>query len=243
MAGETKFIDILKYYQRSLGELAATLSEDEENSVKQLTKQFFNQHLYLYFSEVWKYLRDSQKNKTLEIIAEDKGILPYEKKVDMNSMFKTPENYAFFEKSEFYSNLKQKAVNDSDYESSFFLYNSLKIRNLGDMNDLYNAQDVALLCEIAENRFQFMHDQYGFNLRQCNSAVSGCIESEMSRVIIVLPTSNEAVDFFEQTITRGFSLVNTRLVFGTKTLLPNLINEEKNLKMKNFKKLQLQNLL
>ena len=51
------------------------------------------------------------------------------------------------------------------------------MRNLGDMNDLYNAQDVALLCEIAENRFQFMHDQYGFNLRQCNSAVSGCIES------------------------------------------------------------------
>ena len=106
MAGEIKFIDILKYYQRSLGELAATLSEDEENSVKQLAKQFFNQHLYLYFSEVWKYLRDSQKNKTLEIIAEDKGILPYEKKVGMNSMFLTPENDAFFEKSEFYSNLK-----------------------------------------------------------------------------------------------------------------------------------------
>ena len=111
------------------------------------------------------------------------------------------------------------------------------MQNLGDMNDLYNAQDVVLLCKIAENRFQFMHDQYGFNLRQCNSAINGCIESEMSRVIIVLPTSNKAVDFFEQTITRGFRLVNTRLAFGTKTLPPNLINEEKNLKMKNFKKI------
>ena len=75
------------------------------------------------------------------------------------------------------------------------------------MNDLYNAQDVILLCEIAENRFQFMHDQYSFNPRKCNSAstLSGCIEREMSRVIIVLPTSNEAVDIFEQTVTRGFS--------------------------------------
>ena len=75
------------------------------------------------------------------------------------------------------------------------------------MNDLYNAQDVILLCEIAENRFQFMHDQYNFNPRKCNSAstLSGCIEREMSRVIIVLPTSNEAVDIFEQTVTRGFS--------------------------------------
>ena len=69
----------------------------------------------------------------------------------------------FFEKSEFYSesDLKQKAVSDSDYESSFFQYKTLKMRKLGDMNYLYNAQDAILLCEIAENRFQFMHDEYG----------------------------------------------------------------------------------
>ena len=54
------------------------------------------------------------------------------------------------------------------------------------MKDLYNAQDVILLCKIAENRFQFMHDQYGFNPRKCNSAstLSSCIEREMLRVII-----------------------------------------------------------
>ena len=100
----------------------------------------------------------------------------------------TPENDVFFEKSEFYSDLKQKALRDSDYESSLFLYKTLKMRNLCDMNDLYNAQDVILLCEIAENRFQFMHDQYGFNPRKCNSAStqSDCIEREMSRVITSL---------------------------------------------------------
>ena len=54
--------------------------------------------------------------------------------------------------------LKKQTFSDSDYESSFYLYRTLKIRNLGDMNDLYNAQDVILLCEIGENRFQFMHD-------------------------------------------------------------------------------------
>ena len=41
IAGEIKFIDTLKYYHKSLKELAATLSEDEKNSVKQLKKQFF----------------------------------------------------------------------------------------------------------------------------------------------------------------------------------------------------------
>ena len=84
-------------------------------------KEFFNQHSY--FSD----LGDPQKNKILEIIAEGKGIIPYEKIVVMNSMFLTPENDAFFEKSEFYSDLKQKVASDSDYESSFFLHKTLKM--------------------------------------------------------------------------------------------------------------------
>ena len=73
-----------------------------------------------------------------------------------------------------------------------------------------------------------MHNQYGFNPRKCNAAstLSSCIEREMYRVIIALPTYNEVVDIFEQTITWGFSSVNTRLAFDTGTLLPNLINKE-----------------
>ena len=31
------------------------------------------------------------------------------------------------------------------------------MRNLGGINDLYNAQDVILLCEIIENSFQAMN--------------------------------------------------------------------------------------
>ena len=108
-------------------------------------------------------------------------------------------------------------MSDSDYESSFYLYKTLKMKNLGDMNDLFNEQDVILLCKIRENRFQFMHDRYGFNPRKCNSAstLRSCIEREMLRVIIALPTSNEAVDIFEQTIAVSFSSVNTRLAFDT----------------------------
>ena len=59
----------------------------------------------------------------------------------------------FGKKTEFFSELKQSAVNDDDYENSKYLYQTLKMRNLGDLDDLYNAQDVILLCEIIENRF------------------------------------------------------------------------------------------
>ena len=44
------------------------------------------------------------------------------------------------------------------------------MRNLSDMNNLYNVQDVILLCETIENRFQLMQDKYCFNPRKCNSA-------------------------------------------------------------------------
>ena len=37
------------------------------------------------------------------------------------------------------------------------------MRSLGDMNDLYNMQDVILLCEIIEKRFQKMQNKFGFN--------------------------------------------------------------------------------
>ena len=102
------------------------------------------------------------------------------------------------------------------------------MRNLGDMNDLYNAQDVILLCEIIESRFQMISKKYGFNPRKCNSAssMSGSVEREMSRVILALPTKLEHVEIFEQTVTGGFSSLNTRLAFDTQILLPNLDDKQ-----------------
>ena len=75
-----------------------------------------------------------------------------------------------------------------------------------------------------------MHNRYGFNPRKCNSAstLNGCIEREMSRVIIALPTSNEVLDIFEQTITGGFSCMNNPLAFDSKTFLPNTKKKEDN---------------
>ena len=59
ITGEVKFIDTLKYYQKSLGELASTLSDEEKIAVKTLTEQFFNQNYY--FSEIWPYLGNDKK--------------------------------------------------------------------------------------------------------------------------------------------------------------------------------------
>ena len=46
ITGEIKFIDSLKYYQKSLAELASIFSDEEKVSIKNLTEQSFNQYYY-----------------------------------------------------------------------------------------------------------------------------------------------------------------------------------------------------
>ena len=217
---EVKFIDTLKYYQTSLAGLTRTATTEDKNAVKKLTVEFLEKHDY--FSRVWKFLGPSQKEKVLDIVSGGKGIIPYEMIIDMDSLDIKPEG-EFYDKAQFFSELKSKGVDDEDYNHSQYLFQTLKMRNLSDMNDLYNFQDVALLCEIVENGFQTMHDEPGYNPRKYNSAstLSGCIEREMSKVIIALPTSNEFINIFEQTLSGVFSCVNTRLAFDTEILLPN----------------------
>ena len=108
---QIRLIDSLKFYQRSLGELSSTLTAEEKIAVKKLAEKFLNEHFY--FSTVWPYLSLKKKEKILEIISEGKGIIPYELIVDMESFYIKPET-DFWEKTEFFSELKQYAVNDED---------------------------------------------------------------------------------------------------------------------------------
>ena len=136
ISGEIKLIDSLKFHQRSLGELSSTLTEEEKNAVKKPTEKFLNQHFY--FCTIWPYLSIQKKDKILEIISEGKGIMPYEIIVNMESFFITPDR-DFWEKTKFFSKLKQSAVNDNDCKHLKYLYQTLKMRNLGGLNYLYNA--------------------------------------------------------------------------------------------------------
>ena len=130
-----------------------------------------------YFSKTWLLLTEKPKNEILKIILSGKGVIPYEKLDAIEALQKEPEDEIFFLKEEFFSTIKGQEVNDDDYENSEKLFILLKMRNLSDLNDLYNAQDIMLLLEIIENRFQEMPNECGYNPRKVNSAskLSGCI--------------------------------------------------------------------
>ena len=225
ISSQVKIIDTLKYYQTTLANITSTADEIEKRQIKKTVQNFLLKHAC--FSKIWPYIDETDKDTILDIISEGKGALPYEKIIDINSLQISPEN-VFFDHTEFFSNLNQVNVPLKIYDNMKYLYTTLKMRSLGDMNDLYNTQDGILLCEIIENRFQKMQDRFGLNPRKCNSAstLSGCVQRSQSKVIISLPTNYEHAEIFERTLTGGYSFVNNRLGFDTEVLLPNFTKSE-----------------
>ena len=108
-----------------------------------------------------KILSIYQKSKIIDIVVSGKGVIPYEKIETIDLLQLVLEDGIFFSKDEFFSTLKGKSVDDESYENSKQLFILLKMRNLSDLNDLYNAQDVILLLEMIENRFQSMQETTG----------------------------------------------------------------------------------
>ena len=156
---------------------------------------------------MWEKLDISKKFKILEIIAGGKGIFPYEKIISSDSLDIKPSG-KFSDRTEFFSILKQQYVSNEDYKIYFCLWNTLKMRNLSDMNDLY-----IVLCEIIENSFQLMQDKYGFDPRKCSCTLSSSIKRDLSKIILSLPTKNEHVELFEKTFfNRRFQLSKYSLI-------------------------------
>ena len=231
-----KFIDSLKYYQTSLAKLSETMSPEEKARVAKLVNQFLTNHSY--FSSIWDEMHFLEKSKIIDIVVSGKGIIPYEKIQSIDSLSIKPENGIFFSKDEFYSSLKDEPVDEISYQNAKTLFLTLKMRDLSDLNDLYNAQDVIILLEIIENRFQQIQDMTDYNPRIINSAskLSGCIQREKSKCILALPTDNVQMEIFEKTVCGGYSSVNTRLSFDTELLMPNCSKSDYDVNPNLFKR-------
>ena len=91
------------------------------------------------------------------------------------------------------------------------------MRNLGNLNTLYNFQDTIILCKVFETRVIFFKKKFKFNPRKCNAAsvFSRCVHRDKSKVIIALPTEAEVIQLLEKTLIVGFSAANTWLAFDT----------------------------
>ena len=151
-----------------------------------------------------------------------KETIPYELITTSDSLSISPDK-EFFELHQFYSGMKDSVLSTEEYENVKKFYTTLKLSNLGELNQIYNFQDTIILCEIFEQRSCLFQKMFRYNPRKCNSAssFSGCVHRNNSKCRIALPMDAERIRAFEKTLIGGFSCVNTRLAFDTDVLLNN----------------------
>ena len=192
----------------------------KKKAVKALIEKFLNHHYY--FSTVWPYLTPSIKNNILNIIAEGKGVIPYEIIIDMNSSFLKPDK-KFWEKTEFFSELKLSAVDNGSYENSKYLYHNLTMRNLGDLNDL--SLVITKIVKLDEN------NQYGNAMTK--PLPTGCIKDnndlswETFNFLLETVSFNDTIGHL-YVVDIEFDVKNaTKKEFGYNEICPPIIEKQK----------------
>ena len=67
-----------------------------------------------------------------------------------NSLDISPDNGNFFLLHNFYSSLKDDIMTLEEYENVKRFYLTMKLKNLGELNKIFNFQETVILCEIFE---------------------------------------------------------------------------------------------
>ena len=224
---QVKFIDTVKYFQQSLGNLANSMTDEERQNVRRTCRNFISNRLM--------FLTEENEKWVLDYLCLGKGMIPYQmfKKIDLLDI--KPEYGDFFDHESFYSTLKEKDISKEEYENVKKFFKLLRLKTLGDLNKIYNFQDTSILCEIFEKRYLQLQKLFKYNPRKCNSAsaFSGCVQRLKSKSFIALPVNAEITRVFEQTLFGGYSCVNTRMTFDTEVFLKDFENEKNLFKTKD----------
>ena len=130
---ENKFIDNMRSIRASLSSLVDNLSEiNKKESVNELIKKFPNTCQFC----------NKDLNKFALLLR--KGIYPY-KYMDSWKRFNEESQQ---DKESFYSELNKEDVTDEEYEHTKKVWNTFKIKNLGEYHDLYVQSDTSLLADV-----------------------------------------------------------------------------------------------
>ena len=86
---QVKFIDMVKYFQQSLASLADSMTDDERKNVRKSCRNFLAGKLL--------FLNNENEKWVLDYLALGKGMIPYQKITDFDSLNIRPDsNEEFF---------------------------------------------------------------------------------------------------------------------------------------------------
>ena len=107
-------------------------------------------------SEDFKCLSEEFSGGQLGLVKE-KGVYPYE----YMGSFKRFDEDKLPDKFEFFSSLKDDCISKEEYERTTGVWNTFKIKHLGEYHDLYLKTDVLLLADVFETFVKTCLSYYG----------------------------------------------------------------------------------
>ena len=117
-------------------------------------------------------LDEKDKEWVLDYLCSGKGVIPYQMIADFDYLSIAPEDCDFFKQDLFYSSLKDSQISTEDHKNVKKFYTLLNLKNLRELNRIYNFQDTIILCEIFEHRSDIFQKLFKYNPKKCNSASS-----------------------------------------------------------------------
>ena len=104
---QVKFIDTIKYFQQSLGNLADSMTDEEKPNVRKNCRNFIADKLM--------FLNEENEKWVLDYLCSGKGTIPYQMITDFDSLNLRPDG-DFFKHENFYSTLKEKNISEERFK-------------------------------------------------------------------------------------------------------------------------------
>ena len=140
------FIDTIKYFQQSSRALASNLTENKNLVIRKECKNLVKKDENL--TRKFNLCSKEGRQWMLDYLPTGKGKIPYEMITRFDSLDISPDDGNFFLTHDFYSSLKDEIMTNEEYENVKALYQTMKLKHLGETDKIYNFQDT--LCEIFE---------------------------------------------------------------------------------------------
>ena len=138
IGNQIQFVDTIKYFQQSLAALAKSLTDKEKNGIYRKCEKFLKNDPK--FSKQFMLCTDEKKKWVLNYLSSGKGTIPYELITQYDSLDIVTDDGYFFRPHQFFSSLKDNTLSEEEYEQVKKSCKTLKLKDLGELNKIYNFQ-------------------------------------------------------------------------------------------------------
>ena len=250
--GRLQFMDSLQHLSSSLDRLVSNLADKAKmigckycprrgpakSILRHQTiahkKEFETEYIHTVknstLPELFPNLHDNFKKKWKNLPPEAfqmltrKGVYPYSY---MDSFEKFKET-SLPPKEAFFNDLSKKGISDEDFEFVHQLWTTFKLKNLGELHDLYMETDTLLLADVFENYRQVIHKNYGLDPVHFYTApaLSWSAGLKFTKVKLEIPLDIDMHIFFDLGLRGGISMVIEQFALANNKHMKDLFDPE-----------------